>query len=182
MGNDSHVDLEEVVLMSDDPTETAWRIHAALIDWTGKVDTKASFALTIEAALLAGVVTLSGADRVFDRLTGWFPITLYVLGIVVLVAAVLCAVWVVRPRLRAPNLKAESAHSYIYFGHLRFLDQETVLKHLEGTPIRPVLAKQLVEMSKIAWSKHVFVQWSMTLGVAGVVILGLSAGAATTAP
>lgn len=168
--------------MSDDAVDTAWKIHAALVDWTGKVDTKASFALTIEAALLAGVVTLSGTDRVFGKLTGWFPITLYVLGIVVLVAGVLCAVWVVRPRLRTPNLKAESDHNYTYFGHLRHLDQTAVLKHLDETPIKPVLAKQLVEMSKIAWSKHVFVQWSMTLAVFGVLILGLSAGAATTVP
>lgn len=166
--------------MNDDAVDNAWKIHAALVEWTGKVDTKASFALTIETALLAGVVTLSGTDRVFDNLTGWFPITLYVVGIVVLVAAVLSAVWVVRPRLRTPNLKAEADHNYTYFGHLRHLDQQSVLNHLDNTPIKPVLAKQLVEMSKIAWSKHVFVQWSMTLGVIGVLILGLAAGAATT--
>ncbi len=168
--------------MNDDAVENAWKIHAALVDWTGKVDTKASFALTIEAALLAGVVTLSGTDRVFGNITGWFPITLYVVGIVVLVAAVLCAVWVVRPRLRTPNLKAESEHHYTYFGHLRHLDRDAVLKHLDETPIKPVLAKQLVEMSKIAWSKHVAVQWSMTLGVVGVLTLGLAAGAVTTVP
>ncbi|MFN3005101.1 Pycsar system effector family protein [Mycolicibacterium wolinskyi] len=168
--------------MSDDPVDNAWKIHAALVDWTGKVDTKASFALTIEAALLAGVVTLSGSDRVFDKLSGWFPVTLYVLGIVVLVASVLSAVWVVRPRLRAPNLKAEAASSYIYFGHLRLLDDDAVVNHLNNTPIAPVLARQLVQMSKIAWNKHVFVQWSMTLAVVGVILLGLCAGAATTSP
>ncbi|MDW5612075.1 Pycsar system effector family protein [Mycolicibacterium sp. D5.8-2] len=168
--------------MSDDAVENAWKIHAALVDWTGKVDTKASFALTIEAALLAGVVTLSGTDRMFHNLSGWFPIASYVIGIVFLVAAVLCAVWVVRPRLRAPHLEAESANYYIYFGHLRFLDRDAVLNHLTDTPIESVLAKQLVEMSKIAWSKHVFVQWSMTLAVIGVAVLGISAGAASAAP
>ncbi|WP_409436476.1 Pycsar system effector family protein [Mycobacterium sp. SMC-14] len=168
--------------MSDDPVDNAWKIHAALVDWTGKVDTKASFALSIEAALLAGIVTLSGSDRVFDNLDGWFPMTLYVGGTVVLVASVLCAVWVVRPRLRAPNLEAEAASSYIYFGHLRLLDDDAVLNHLNHTPIAPVLARQLVQMGKIAWNKHVFVQWSMTLAVIGVILLGLCAGAASTSP
>lgn len=186
MAHNPNVNLDADVFVSNevpsadkDAVEAGWKIHAALVDWTGKVDTKASFTLTIEAAILAGVITLSSADRVFAKLSGWFPVALYVLGIALLVAAVMCAVLVVRPRLRSPNLKAESEYSYIYFGHLRFLDEETVSKHLRETPLLPVLAKQLVEMSKIAWEKHRYVQVSMTLAVIGVALLGLCAGAST---
>ncbi|SHV60519.1 Uncharacterised protein [Mycobacteroides abscessus subsp. abscessus] len=163
----------------DQAIDNAWKIHAALADWTGKVDTKASFALTIETALLAGVVTLSSSGRIFASISGWFAIALYVLGVVLLVASALFAVWVVRPRLRSPNLESEAADSYVYFGHLRLQSKTEVLKHLQETPILPVLANQLVQMSKIAWQKHRFVQISMTVGVLGVLFLGISAGALT---
>ncbi|CAG7637547.1 DUF5706 domain-containing protein [Rhodococcus opacus] len=160
--------------MSPDPVDTAWKIHSALTDWTGKVDTKASFALTIESALLVGVITLSSKDRVFEHLSGW-AVFWYVLGNVLLVLGVVCAAWVVRPRLRSSNLAPESQSNFIYFGHLRESTPETVQDHLENTPILPVLSKQLVEMSKIAWTKHRLVQVSMTLAPFGVVALGICA-------
>lgn len=160
--------------MSSDPVDTAWKIHAALTDWTGKVDTKASFALTIESALLVGVVTLSSKERVFGNLGGW-SVVWYVSGIMLLILAVLSAVWVVRPRLRAPNLVPESQSNFIYFGHLRELDPDAVENHLHNTPVLPVLSKQLVEMSKIAWTKHRMVQVSMTLAPIGVLLLAVAA-------
>ena len=43
---------EQIESGTKDATDTAWRIHGALVDWTGKVDTKASFALTIESDVL----------------------------------------------------------------------------------------------------------------------------------
>ncbi|MFE5643258.1 Pycsar system effector family protein [Rhodococcus sp. NPDC056516] len=156
------------------PVETAWKIHSALTDWTGKVDTKASFALTIQSALLVGVVTLSSKDRVFEHLSGW-AVVWYVIGNCLLVLGVICAVWVVRPRLRSSNLVPESQSNFIYFGHLRELTPDTVQDHLENTPILPVLSKQLVEMSKIAWKKHRMVQASMTLAPFGVLFLAISA-------
>lgn len=160
-----------------DPVDTAWKIHSALTDWTGKVDTKASFALTIESALLVGVITLSSKDRVFNFLSGW-EVFWYVLGIVLLVLGVLCAAWVVRPRLRSANLVPEAQSNFIYFGHLRELKPNQVQDHLENTPLLPVLSKQLVEMSKIAWTKHKLVQRSMTLAPIGVICLCIAAALA----
>jgi hypothetical protein len=160
--------------LTTDPIDTAWKIHDALVDWTGKVDTKASFSLTVESALLAGVVTLSGEGRVFHHLNRW-AVVWYVVGIALLIAGALCAAWVVRPRLRAANLKAEAQGNFIYFGHLRHLTPEAVQDRLEATPLLPVLSKQLVEMAKIAWIKHRMVQLSMSLAPAGVAALGLCA-------
>jgi len=156
------------------PVETGWKIHSALVDWTGKVDTKASFALTIEAALLAGVVTLSGTDRVFDSPSGW-AVVWYVLGVAILVASVLCAAWVVRPRLRSANLTSESKTNFIYFGHLRLMTPDAIRSHLEESDILSALSQQLAEMSKIAWTKHRLVQVSITLAPIGVVCLGICA-------
>ncbi|WP_407107256.1 Pycsar system effector family protein [Rhodococcus aetherivorans] len=160
--------------MATDPVDTAWKIHAAVTDWTAKVDTKASFALTIESALLVGVVTLSGEGRVFHHLSGW-AVVWYVLGIALLIAGVVCAAWVVRPRLRSANLEAESHSNYIYFGHLQHLTPDAIQNHLESSEVLPVLSKQLREMSKIAWTKHRLVQLSMSLAPFGVVALSICA-------
>ncbi|SKG49144.1 Pycsar system effector family protein [Mycobacteroides abscessus] len=153
--------------MSSDAVDTGWKIHAALADWTGKVDTKASFALTIESALVATVLTLSGQDRIFSALTAcqqWW----YGAGLVLIGTSIVCAALVVRPRLRTKALQAESGRNYIYFGHLRYLTADKIADHLENTPILPVLSQQLAAMSKIAWQKHRRVQISMTLAPAGV--------------
>ncbi|OBY29673.1 hypothetical protein ACT18_21830 [Mycolicibacter kumamotonensis] len=128
----------------------------------------------MESALLAGLVTLSGEGRVFHSLSGW-AVVWYVLGILLLIVGALCAAWVVRPRLRAANLKAEAQDNFIYFGHLRHLTPEAVQARLEDTTLLPVLSKQLVEMSKIAWTKHRLVQLSMSLAPVGVVALGICA-------
>ncbi|ORV41010.1 hypothetical protein AWC00_15495 [Mycobacterium conspicuum] len=123
---------------------------------------------------MAGVVTLSGERRVFSNLGGR-AVVWYVLGNLLLIAAVLCAAWVVRPRLRGANLKAEAADNFIYFGHLRHLTPEAVQERLEGTDLLSVLSKQLVEMSKIAWMKHRLVLLSMSLAPIGVLALGICA-------
>ncbi|NKR29138.1 hypothetical protein GS504_03850 [Rhodococcus hoagii] len=120
------------------------------------------------------MVTLSSEGRVYHNLGGW-AVFWYVLGIALLIAGVACAVWVVRPRLRAAHLTAESETNFIYFGHLCELTPDVVQNHLETSDVLPVLAKQLVEMSKIAWIKHRLVQVSMTLAPFGVLALGICA-------
>ncbi len=161
-------------MSNSDPIDTAWKIHSALTDWTGKVDTKASFALTIESAVLAGTVTLSGKDRALANLHGW-AVAWYVLGLIILISGLLCAVWVVRPRLRSQHVASEAPENFIYFGHLRQLTQEDIEVKLRTEDVLPVLSKQLVEMSKITWTKHRLVQLSLTLAPAGVALLGVSA-------
>lgn len=157
----------------NDATDTAWRIHSALMDWTGKVDTKASFALTIESALLAGVVSLSSENGVFHGVSGWAQ-GMYFTGVALLVISVLCSVWVVRPRLRAGKLKNEAHNNYIYFGHLRYRKPQDVEVQLQEEPPLSNLSKQIVAMSKIAWTKHRLVQLSLTLAPLGVIALGAS--------
>ncbi|PQM52409.1 hypothetical protein C5U48_10090 [Mycolicibacter virginiensis] len=129
----------------------------------------------MESALLVGVITLSGDGRVYHQLSGW-AVVWYVVGIVLLIAAAICATAVVRPRLRAANLKAEAEDNFIYFGHLRHLTPEAVQARLDDSALLlPVLSKQLVEMSKITWRKHRLVQLSMSLIPVGVMALGICA-------
>lgn len=63
------------------------------------------------------------------------------------------------PRLRPRSvLEQEAGQSFIYFGHLQFWKPEDLKTALQQQDILPVLSHQLINMSKIAWRKHRFVQ------------------------
>lgn len=157
------------------PLDTAWRIHAAVTDWTGKVDSKASFTLTIESALLAGIVTLSASNRRFGGLAGFWDYLFYWLGVSLLVLAVITAAWVVRPRLRRRHLQAEAKDNFIYFGHLRHWERSELTQALRERDPLPMLSAQLVNMSKIAWQKHMLVRYSLTAALLGTVSVSVAA-------
>lgn len=151
--------------------DTAWRIHGALVDWTGKVDAKASFAFTIESAGVATTVALSGDKRVFSTLEGPWQNVLYYGGIVALLIAAAFSVWVVIPRLRMRHVKKEYPNNFIYFGHLQYWEPEDLPGAIAKRDLLPVLTHQMVKMSEIAWRKHVAVKISMWLAIIGAVTL-----------
>jgi len=146
--------------------ENAWHIHDAQADWTGKVDAKASFSFAIQSALLAAVVALVAGDKLFTGFRGWW-VGLFIVGVLSLGAGAVTAAWVVAPLLRSKDLKRESEEDHIYFGHLRHVGASELEERLRDRDLLPVLARQLVRMSAIAWKKHVLVRWSIWLGVAG---------------
>jgi Pycsar effector protein len=160
-----------------DPTmvavENAWRIHAALVDWTGKVDTKASFALAIEAAAVAAVITLTDKDRQLSHLEDGWQLGLFSAGVVLLVIGILLSVAVVIPQLRTRRAADEWPSGYIYFGHLRHWSPTALTDRLKGGDTLDVLARQLVAMSHIAWRKHRYLQLSLLSSVlgAGLILL-----------
>jgi hypothetical protein len=145
------------------------------MDWTGKVDAKAAFSFGIQSALLAAVVTLVAGNKLFDRLSGWW-IALFLAALVLVGIGAFLAALVVAPILRSANLKKESKSDSIYFGHVRFLSALELERRLRTRDPLPQLSRQIVRASKIAWTKHVRVQWSIWLGVSGgfvLVICGL---------
>lgn len=159
--------------------ETAWRIHSAQVDWTGKVDSKASFALAIQSAVMAGIVGLSGGGRRLGDLKGFWPNAFFWVGVGLLVLSVIAVSVVVRPRLRRKKLEAEVPENFIFFGHLRKWDPEELRKSLVEKDVLPVLTRQIVTMSKLSWRKHRLLQASMTgavLGTALVAVAGLLNG------
>lgn len=159
--------------MSDPGVDTAWKTHAAIADWTGKVDTKASFALTLEAAALSAVVLLTRPDQPLSRLGSPLGIAAFWLGCTALAIAALMAVSVVIPRTRSGKTAEEWRENYIYFGHLRYWSADDLalrLSSAQEAEILLVLSRQLVNMSKIAWTKHRRVQWSLWLAAIGVIL------------
>jgi len=158
--------------------DNAWKIHAAQVDWTGKVDAKASFAFALGSAALGTTVALTAAGRTFSRLSGWIEHTQYWVGIGSILAGSLCALLVVVPRLRRTLVDVEANSNYIYFGHLRLWNVDDLVAELTEGEILPVVARQAVVMAKIAWRKHRWVQRSMILTASGIGLLaaaGLSA-------
>lgn len=157
-----------------DPIDTAWRIHTAIVDWTGKVDSKASFALAIESAVLAGIVSMTDGNRRLANLEGLASV-LFWSGVAFLIAALLCAIYVVRPRLRSKKVQSESGAHFIFFGHLKHWNAHDLEEALMERDLLPMLAHQLVNMSEIAWAKHRMLQLSLTGAVLASGLIGVAA-------
>jgi hypothetical protein len=166
--------LELEAVSEADPVETAWKIHGALTDWTGKVDAKASFALTIEAAVLAVIVGLSGSDHRFGHLHGFWTKSLFWIGVVFLAGSAIAAVSVVAPQIRRRHMGPEWRTNFIYFGHLRHWNQAELEQALRTSDALPVLARQLIVMSEIVWMKHLRVQRSLYFGVLGTALVAIA--------
>jgi Family of unknown function (DUF5706) len=170
--------LDAVTLpLADQPeTDFAWRVHAALDSWTGKVDTKASIALAIESAVFGFVVTLTKRGEQFTGLDG-SDLTLFRIGSGFLLLAILLSLLVVAPQLNRRESKRIWSSNMIYFGHLRRWDPVELAKTLATQqPYGEQLARQLVTMAKIAWRKHACLQYSLAclvLGAGCLLVLAL---------
>ncbi|MFE0188297.1 Pycsar system effector family protein [Streptomyces sp. NPDC058989] len=160
--------------MAADPLETAWRIQAALADWTGKADTKASIALSVQSTVLAlvGVLTTSGHGAETRSVAG--HALLWAGGCILLCGALLAAA-AVTPNLRLERRGPGPDDDFLFFGHLRHFEPEALETALRSGSTLPALSRQIVVMSEIAWTKHRRVQLSFLLAVMGCGALGASA-------
>lgn len=157
-----------------DAIGNAWRIHDSIRDWTGKVDSKASFALTIDSALLVAVLALASGHRRLANLDG-AALGFFVAGVVGVILAALLSARAVRPQIREAKVSRDWPDNFIFFGHLKFWEQDGLHAALLERDILPVLSRQLIVMSQIAWKKHRWLQWSMNFLIAGAACLGIAA-------
>ncbi|MFC9944878.1 Pycsar system effector family protein [Streptomyces pratensis] len=150
---------------------TAWQIHASLHESTRTVDAKASFALAMESAVLAGIAALSGSGRALGRVTGFAEFVLWS-GVVLLGLAAILAVLVVLPRHNGEGrTPGPGEDEFLFYGHLRHWAPDDLAQRLADTDALPTLSRQLVVMSAIAWTKHRRVQQSLVLAVAGSLLV-----------
>lgn len=154
-----------------DALDTAWRIHSALVDWTGKVDAKASFCFTLQSGGLGVIVALSADNRMFGVLEGPWQSVSYTLASLSWVLGAACSMWVVIPRLRMRHVKEEWPENFVYFGHLKYWKAEQLAEKIRDAEMVTVITTQMVNMSKIAWFKHILVKISMSLASIGGVSL-----------
>lgn len=154
-----------------DRIDFAWKVHAALDGWVTKVDTKASIILALETAIVGFVISLAQSNGPLSGLEGVHR-CLLIIGGVALVLGAFTAAASVFPQLKRRVLARESKPGIIYFGHLRRWEQPNLETHLQAATDAELLsdlARQLVVVSDIAWSKHVLLQ--VSIGSAGVGIL-----------
>ena len=84
------------------------------------------------------------------------------------------SVLAVTPRLRARRTKREYETDMIYFGHLRHWKPYDLTCKLRDVDMLPMLAKQLVHMSKILWQKHRAIELSLGSALSGIILIGLA--------
>lgn len=160
--------------------DTAWKIHQAQSDWTGRVDAKASFIFALSSAAVATTVTLSAKGRVFHNLPEQWLQWMFWAGLALLALGVYLSSRVVIPRLRASKMRSEYKANFIYFGHLQHWSASDLEAALREQDPLPVISSQIVAMAKIAWKKHRFAQWALRCGIAGAALEALVALAVTT--
>lgn len=160
---------------SKDSIDNAWKIHAAQTDWTGKVDSKASFAFGLESAAIVAVVALSAKGRIFGDLSDASAAWLYGVGLALILIGAVFAVTAVIPRLKTDDVKAKAPDNYIYFGHVQHWEAKDLEAALKERDLLPVISRQIVVMAEIAWQKHRWVQLSMFAGCAGGASIVLAA-------
>lgn len=156
------------------PVETAWKIHSAHMDWTGRADSKAGFVLTLNAAIVATGVALSSEGLVFHNIGATWHRLPYGISLLLSMSAALLAAWAVAPSLRPGNLEREARSDFIYFGHARHWHALDLVEALEQRDPLPVVTRQVVRMANIAWRKHRRVAWATWLTVASIALMALT--------
>jgi len=152
---------EDARALADAPA-TAWRLVDHGTAEITRADAKAGFAGTVELAALFAVV---------DGKAGIHGPLHWVAG-ALLIAAVIVTVLAVWPSLPSRNTGHEEGGSiaghWLHFGALRYLPADELAAriqtgHLEG------ICHQATALSRIAYSKHVRLRWSLLIALAGVV-------------
>lgn len=155
----------------------AWRVHSAQESWTAKVDTKAAILFTIELVLLAALIAAHGHGRLIGRMHHG-PRLIAEVGTVLAFVSSFLVGGAVIPRLgRVAQHKAQRFNHLIYFGHLRHWEPKELESRLqELTPAEELdqLSRQLVEMSKLNWVKHRWLQGAMVLALFSVIMIAVS--------
>ncbi|MGZ0147643.1 Pycsar system effector family protein [Kribbella sp. WER1] len=146
--------------------ELSWRVLGEIAGSIGKADTKAGFVATLNTAVLAGVFTLTH----FDGL-GTAARVFVTVGSVALVIALMFAVAVVLPILRARKSKHTSGN-YLYFGTVRNHTAADLLARIDSEDTAHTVCAQAVVLSRLSWLKHRLLQVSMWATIAGTNLIG----------
>lgn len=153
--------------------EFAWRAHAAQEQWAARVDTKATIVLTVEAAVVAAVVTaLSSAG--ISSVPGWRISVLWT-GTALSAVAVLIAFLVIMPRLGRRDTASES--SFLYFGGLRHWESRRLVARLDVMSDEEQIAQlgaQLTYLAAINWQKYRLLQAGIGAAVLGMTLLAVA--------
>lgn len=151
-----------------DELAKAQKAHDSVAGSICKADAKAGFVATLNTAVLAGVVALVQLDEL-----GTAGRALVSAWVALMVAALLCAVAVVLPILRARHTK-HGAGNVLYFGTVRHYTPEELADRLATEDTDRETCAQAVVLSRLSWFKHRLLQVAMLSTIAGGAVLGLT--------
>lgn len=93
-------------------------------------------------------------------------------GLALLFGSVMLSMLVLMPRIKLRE-KKPGRPGYLYFGHLRHWEKEELAQTLaRNQVIDGQIAAQVIALSRVAWRKHVLLQWSLYLLFAGITVVG----------
>lgn len=145
----------------------AWRVHDAAAGSIGKADAKAGFFVTLDTAILAAVLTVGDLDRL-----GSVARVLLATGVLFLAVAILAAVGVVLPILRARHATERAAGDFLYFGAVRTHTPGELADRLIAEDTVQGVCAQSITLARLAWLKHRLLQVSMLATIAGSNLVG----------
>ena len=136
-----------------------------------RVDTKATIVFTVEAAVLAGVVTALGNPTFASAVTGWRqPVAL--LGTAASVVAVFAAFLVIIPQLGGRSVAQEQ--QFLYFGHLRRWEPSMLAERIAALTEEEEIAQlatQLTRLGKLNRRKYVLLSVAVAAALLGALLL-----------
>ncbi|OOB90945.1 Pycsar system effector family protein [Rathayibacter sp. VKM Ac-2630] len=145
------------------------------MDWTARVDAKAAFAFTVESVVLTAAISLTAENRIFALLDNPIAEGAFLISAAVLAVAALLALLAVRPQLRRRQAAGASVGNFIYFGHAQNWNEVKLAAALEKEDLLLQLTRQVVVMSKITWTKHLLISWSISLAGSASIALTVQA-------
>jgi len=161
-------------------TEFAWRVHTAQQSWANTGDIKASILLAFEGGALYAILSAQAKDGFLAKLSGWHHVA-EVIGVVLLLFGITAAAIAVFPRLGRAAKQRDNRHQPIYFGNLRHWNAAGLKDHLAGLKQDEeldALSHQLAAMARSNWTKHRWVQVSLVLSLAGILVVAIAAASA----
>jgi hypothetical protein len=155
-------------------------VHGAQASWAGNADVKASILLALEGGALYEVIPALGSGGLLARLGGQPYPAAGVAGTIALLLAVVAATIAIFPRLGQKEKGRDRGRQVIYFGDLRRWNAAQLSSHIAGLAQAEeldMLSGQLAEMARHNWVKHRWVQISLILSLAGILVIAISAAA-----
>lgn len=153
--------------------EFAWRVHMAQVAWASHVDVKVSVLLALEAGALYVVISAIG----HGGLVGSQPYPVVsAIGLAALLLAIIAGVIAIFPRLGRGH--RDRGPQVIYFGDLRLWETAELTSHIAGLTDGDelgMLSRQLTEIARRNWAKHLWVRRSLVLALAGILIIAIPA-------
>lgn len=173
------------MIASEDKTESSgqsgnqlvflWNTHKYIDDYIKFADTKAAFVVAILSAFLSsGIKSGSYATILHKPVSQWCLLDgIAITALILMLAAVLMSVNVIRPRL-----KTKQVEGIIYWkaitiaGCFKFV---STIESLDDDTLRSAVAGHTYEIAEIATKKYRFVALAMILGIVGALAAGLVA-------